>query len=194
MPKPTVATRLGAASDCIIFRIFRWMIRTTRAIAFLLKDDFQRIRFDNQNKAGAEHSGEDDSHGNEQEEVAASADRFDVDAYQKGFNDGLEKGTVEGERTGFACASKKLEPVLESFRDALLQLKNLRAGTLRQIEKEVVELAIAIARKVVCREIEMDREVVLYVAREALSRIDEPGKIKIKMSPQDFEFINAAKL
>jgi flagellar biosynthesis/type III secretory pathway protein FliH len=157
-----------------------------------LKENFQRIRFDNQNRDFAEPSDQDDSHGREQEEVAASADRFDVDAYQKGFNDGLDKGTVEGERRGFECASKNLEPLLDSFRIALLQLKNLRAGTLGQIEKEVVELAIAIARKVVCREIEMDREIVLYVAREALSRIDEPGKITIKMSPQDFEFINAA--
>lgn len=156
-----------------------------------LKDNFQRTRFDNQNIDCDNHSGEYENYGTEQARDAAPDDKFDIDAYQKGFNDGLEKGSVDGERKGFERASKKLAPLLDSLRDALLQLKNLRAGTFRQIEEDVVELAIAIARKVVCREIEMDREVVMHVARQALSRIDDPGKIKIKMSPQDFEFINA---
>ena len=155
-----------------------------------LKDNFQRTRFDNQNTDCADYSSEYDNHGTEPAKGASSAGRFDVDAYQKGFNDGLEKGSLDGERTGFERATQKLAPLLDSLRDALLQLKNLRAETFCQLEKEVVELALAIARKVVCREIKTDREVVMYVAREALSKIDEPGKIKIKMSPQDLQFIN----
>lgn len=157
-----------------------------------LEGNFQRTRFGNPQPDCAAHSGAYDSQGLKPEKAPACADSFDVDAYQKGFGDGLEKGTVEGEKTGFERASKKLAPLLDSLRAALLELKNLRAATLRQSEKDMVELAMAIARKVVCREIQMDREVVMHVAREALSRIDDPGKIKIKMSPQDFEFIAAA--
>jgi flagellar assembly protein FliH len=155
-----------------------------------LKENFKRTRFDHQNTDCADDSPEYDSHGTKPSKSASSAGGFDIDGYQKGFNDGLEKGSVDGEKTGFERASKKLEPLLDSLRDALLQLKNIRTATFQHIEKDVVELALAIARKVVCREIEMDREVVLCVAREALARIEDPGQIRIKMSPEDLQFIN----
>jgi flagellar biosynthesis/type III secretory pathway protein FliH len=158
-----------------------------------LKDNFQRTRFDHHNPVCTDFSRDYGSHDAKQEKSAASAGRFDVDAYQKGFNDGLEKGCADGERAGFEQASKKQEPLWESLREALLQLKNLRGETYHNIEKEVVELALAIARKVVCREIEMDREVVVCVAREALARIEDPGKIKIKMNPHDLQFINETR-
>lgn len=156
-----------------------------------LRNSFQRTRFGNQTTDCEEFSRTYGDHDvKKTEESEASTDRFDVEAYQKGFNDGLEKGSEEGERLGFERASKKMEPLLDSLQEALLQLKNLRAETYHQIEIEVVELALAIARKVICREIKMDREVVLCVAREALARIEDPGKIKIKMSPEDLQFIN----
>ncbi len=158
-----------------------------------LKDDFQRTRFDNCNASGSDFSRDYGGHGTNPQKSAVSAGRFDVDAYQKGFNDGLEKGGADGERAGFERASKKQEPLLDSLREALLQLQNLRGETYHNIEKEVVKLALAIARKIVCREIEMDREVVVCVAREALARMEDPGKIKIKMNPQDIQFINETK-
>ncbi|UCD77012.1 MAG: hypothetical protein JSW26_16460 [Desulfobacterales bacterium] len=158
-----------------------------------LKDKFQRVRYDNHNTDGADLCRDDENHETRPEKSAKSGGRFDVDTYQKGFNDGLEKGAADGEKAGFERASKKLEPLLDSLRSALLQLKTIRAETYHHIEKEVVELALAIARKVVCREIETGREVVLGVAREALARIEDPGEIKIKMNPADLQFVNETK-
>ena len=57
-----------------------------------------------------------------------------------------------------------------------------------------MELALAIARQVICREIEMDKEVVVGVAREALAKVEDPAEIKIKMNPADLQFINDAKI
>ena len=128
-----------------------------------------------------------------QTEIHLPTIRFDVQAYQKGCNDGFEKGMKEGEKHGFELAAKKLEPLLDSLQQGLLQLKNLRQDTYQRIEKEVVELALAIARKVICREIEVDKEVVVCVAREALTQVKDPGNIKIKLNPSDLEFINQTK-
>ena len=57
----------------------------------------------------------------------------------------------------------------------------------------MVELALAIAQKVICREIATDKETVVCVAKEALAKVDDPGKIKIKMNPSDLQFINETK-
>jgi len=57
----------------------------------------------------------------------------------------------------------------------------------------VVELALAIAQKVICREISTDRETVVHVAKKALATVDDPGRIKIKLNPSDLQFINETK-
>lgn len=158
-----------------------------------LKEDFQRTRFANPNTDRSDCSPGNGGHSAKSEKRAASAGRFDVEEYQKGFNDGMEKGWADGENAGFERSAKKLEPLLDSLRQALGQLNNLRDETYHRIEKEVVELALAIARKVICREIEMDRKIVACVAREALAKVEDPGKIKIKMNPQDLQFINETK-
>ena len=157
-----------------------------------LKDEFHRVRY--AGESDCVDGGSDTDHpasrtGNR----SAAANKFDVQAYQDGFNNGVEKGVAEGEAAGFERATQKLEPLLESLQQAVLQLGNLRQLTHQSIEQEVVELALAIARKVICREIEVDKEVVVCVAREALSRVEDPGNIKIKMNPSDLQFINETK-
>ena len=157
-----------------------------------LEDKFQRVRYDHNGAACANISSAFD---NDAGRTAGgpSAAKHNAQAYQKGFGDGVEKGLADGEKAGFKSAAKKIEPVLKGFQEALQQLKNIRQETCQRIEQEVVDLALAIARKVICREVEMDREIVVCVAREALAKIEDPIKIKIKMNPSDLQFIEAAK-
>ena len=153
--------------------------RNTVRIYAPLEDKFQRIRYD-QNGADPPAEG-------------SSTDTREVQSYQKGYSDGVAKGLAEGQKAGFESAAKKNEPVLKSFQEALLQLQNLRQETYQRIEREVVDLALAIARKVICREVELNREVIVCVAREALAKIEDPGKIRIKMNPSDLQFLEEAK-
>lgn len=114
-------------------------------------------------------------------------------AYQRGFADGKKQGMIEGESKGFKRGEIKIEPLLKSLQEALMQLKNIREETYQCVEKEVVELALAIAKQVICREVKLDREIVVCVAREALAKVEDPGRIRIKMSPSDLQFINEIK-
>ena len=75
----------------------------------------------------------------------------------------------------------------------MIQLNGIRKETYLQIEKEVAELALAIAQKVICREVATDKETVVCVAKEALAKVDDPGNITIKMNPADLQFINETK-
>jgi len=154
------------------------------------EDTFQRVRYDHGDPHCLDFSSDHDNNQTQLNKNSTSAGRFGAQSYQEGFNEGLEKGISEGEKAGSERTAKKIEPVLDSLRQALLQLKNLRQDTYQRLEKEVVELALAIARKVICREIEVDKEVVVWVAREALAKIEDPGKITIKLNPSDLQFIN----
>jgi flagellar assembly protein FliH len=158
-----------------------------------LEDKFQRVRYDHGDPNCRGFPSDHDNNQTQLNKNSASAGRCDAQSYQEGFNEGLEKGLSEGETAGSERAAQKLEPVLDSLQQVLQQLKNLRQDTYQRLEKEVVDLALAIARKVICREIEVDKEVVVGVAREALAKIEDPGKITIKLNPSDLKFINETK-
>jgi flagellar assembly protein FliH len=115
------------------------------------------------------------------EDKAPSGDDIKETAFQKGF--------LEGKKVGFESGVKKADSVIDSLSQALAQLENIRQEIYQEIEKEVTQLALSIARKIVCHEVKTTQETVTCVARKALSRVDNPGKIKIKLNPGDLQFI-----
>ena len=117
----------------------------------------------------------------DRKDKAPSIDEIKETAFQKGF--------LEGKRVGFESGSKKADSVVDSLNQILGQLENIRQEIYREIEKEVAQLALSIARKIVCHEVKTTRETVTCVAREALSRVNNPAKIKIKLNPDDLQFI-----
>ena len=122
-----------------------------------------------------------------------STAQLNEQAYQRGLADGREKGMIDAENSWQALAEKKIEPLLISLQEILLQLNNIRKDTYREIEKEVVELALAIAKQVICQEISIDRDIVVCVAREALAKVEDPGSVKIMLSPSDLQFVKETR-
>jgi flagellar assembly protein FliH len=102
----------------------------------------------------------------------------------------FQKGFLEGKRVGFESGAKKAEQVIESLTLTLEQLNNIRCEIHQELEQEVTHLALSIAKKIVCHEIKTTRETIVCVAREALARADNPAKVKIKLNPDDLQFIN----
>ena len=115
------------------------------------------------------------------EEMQDKALAIEEQAYIKGF--------AKGERAGLEVGRKKMEPVLDNFCQALKELNRITESICQDAEKEVVDLALAIARKVVGLEVSTNRDVVIRVVREALKNVSDHGKIKIRLGPSDFKFI-----
>jgi len=154
------------------------------------EENFQRIQYDDIGSNRTDMASRPDDNGIcYVRKGSLSTAQLNEQAYQRGFADGRKKGVIEGENTWRALGEKKIEPLLISLQEVLLQLSSIRKETYQEIEKDVVELALAIARQVICQEIAIDREIVVCVAREALAKIEEPGRIKITMSPSDLKFI-----
>ena len=120
-----------------------------------------------------------------EEKKGPSIDQIKANAFQQGF--------TEGEKVGFEAGIKRVDPLINSFNQGLEQLKNIRREIHQKIEKEVAQLALSIAKKIVCHEVKTTEETVVCVAREALSRVENPGKIKVKLNPADLQFIQDTK-
>ncbi len=114
-------------------------------------------------------------------EQGSAIDEIKESAFQKGF--------LEGKKVGFESGTNKAQPAIESLQRTLEQLQNIRAEIHQELETEVTHLALSIAKKIVCHEIKTTRETVACVAREALAQVDNPGKIKIKLNPEDLQLI-----
>jgi flagellar assembly protein FliH len=82
------------------------------------------------------------------------------------------------------------------FADLRLQLANTIAevGSLApemaaNIEHELVELAIQIAKKVVAREVTIDREIALTLVKVSLAKLHNRSVAEIHLNPEDYSFV-----
>jgi len=108
---------------------------------------------------------------------------------KKAFEEGFDKG----KQAGVESEAKKIETILSDFRQALLDLEKVKKKNYLNAEKETVNLSLSIARKIVCHEVSINKEVVLNVIKQAFKKVVDHEKIKIKISPSDFKFIEQSE-
>ncbi|MGH9628022.1 MAG: FliH/SctL family protein [Bryobacteraceae bacterium] len=102
---------------------------------------------------------------------------------QKGVRQAHENGFREGERAGREKASAELQPSLERLGRSLLELASLRSRIRRETEADLVTLAIAIAKRVLHREISVDPEAIQGVVKAALQKMQARDVNRIRVHP-----------
>jgi flagellar assembly protein FliH len=101
------------------------------------------------------------------------------------------KGYAQGERAGAEAAERRGEATLRRLAQTIEELGNLRAELLQKTERQVVELSLAIAARVLRREVTIDRELLIAMARVALDRLGENTSATIRLNPEDYAVIGA---
>lgn len=110
-------------------------------------------------------------------------------AYCRGYGDGERKGHELGEQAGLESAMQKLESLLTGGHKLIGELGELHRQTCRDVEADLVQLALAVARKIVGRDVSLGPEAVTRIIREALGQVEHAGKITIKLNPADLELL-----
>jgi flagellar assembly protein FliH len=101
------------------------------------------------------------------------------------------KGYAQGERAGAEAAAHRGEAALRRLAQTLDELAGLRGELLQKTERQVVELAMAIAGRVLRRELSIDRELLIAMAHVALERLGENTSATIRLNPEDYAAIGA---
>jgi flagellar assembly protein FliH len=114
-------------------------------------------------------------------------------AYCRGFGDGERKGHELGAQAGLESAMQKLEPLLTGGHKLIGELGELHRQICRDVEVDLVQLALAVARKIVGRDVSLGPEAVSRIIRQALSRVEHAGRINIKLNPADLELLTEIK-
>jgi flagellar assembly protein FliH len=106
---------------------------------------------------------------------------------QKALRAGMEKGRVAGEQE----AAARLNAVIERFAATVSDLAARRRRMRREAESDVVKLSIAIARRVLHRELNADPEAMLGLVKAALDKLDGREVDRIRVHPADAEAVRA---
>jgi flagellar assembly protein FliH len=102
------------------------------------------------------------------------------------------KGLEEGKKEGCKSEKKVFESALNHFHQAISKFDTLKKQVYQTAERETVELALAIARKIVLYEVSVQKELILRVVKEAIQKVADHDKIKIRINPSDSPIIKNA--
>lgn len=104
-------------------------------------------------------------------------ERIEQEAYEKAF--------VLGERAGREMGEASVAPLVEKLSAALAELSRLHAAVLKESEGELIELAFAVARAVIGREVSIDPAILLESVRKSLLMIGDGGRLILRVNPAD---------
>jgi flagellar assembly protein FliH len=101
-----------------------------------------------------------------------------------------QRAREEGLAEGLAEARARVEPALEAVAEAERQIRGREEHFLRAAERSAVELALAIAEKIVGAAVSARPEVVLEVVAGALLRTAARHRLVIEVNPEDLELVS----
>jgi flagellar assembly protein FliH len=104
------------------------------------------------------------------------------------------KGFAQGERAGAEAAGQRGEAMLHHLAQTLDELTNVRAEMIRQTERQMVQLALAIARRILHREVSLDPDLLMAMARVALERLGDTARVTVRLHPDDYAAAGASRV
>jgi flagellar assembly protein FliH len=94
---------------------------------------------------------------------------------------GYAKGQLAAERE----SSRQLEMLTARLAATIEEIGALRPAAMRRAERELVQLALSMAARIVRREIDIDPDLLLVIARVAVDRLGERAAAVVHLHPAD---------
>ena len=99
------------------------------------------------------------------------------------------QGVAAGEAAAQQQAQQKLEPAVAALNNVLAELASLRKRVRAEAEDDAVKLSIAIARRLLYRELSTDPEAILGLVKAAFGKLNARETHRLRVSPGDVAVI-----
>ncbi len=103
---------------------------------------------------------------------------------EKSSQEALQKGLRQGEAEGRKQALAQLDGELQRLARAVTEMAGLRHAIRREAEEELVRLALAIARRILHRELTVDPEALTGLVKAALGKIEMRDTHRVRTHPE----------
>ncbi len=110
-------------------------------------------------------------------EISALKKTVEGEAWQKGYEDGLN------------AAQSEYAALLQEAESIKIQAGQDYEKILESIENDTVEVILEIARKVICTEISINKEDILYLIKQAFEKCSNKEGIVLRVSQDDYSFV-----
>src|SRR5690606_35238768 len=100
---------------------------------------------------------------------------------EQAFQEGYSKGFTEGEKQGVT----QVEPVMERLAQSIESLAVYKPSLRREVQEDVVQLAVEVARRILHREMSIDPEALSGLVSVAFSRVDAREVHHVLAHPKD---------
>jgi flagellar assembly protein FliH len=104
---------------------------------------------------------------------------------------GYERGLAEGRNLGRQEANEQQKPVVERMLRAITDMATLRPRLRMESEAGLVRLSVAIAHRVLKRELHLDPLAMEGIVKAALSRVGSAEVFKVRLHPRQAEAVRA---
>jgi flagellar assembly protein FliH len=110
---------------------------------------------------------------------AENLKKSEAEGFDKGFAAGFEQG-IKGGQAEMAGRLKRLDSLIS-------ELEGVKEKNIQDVLPEIVDLSLEIARKIIHKKIEQDRDIIVSVVREAVRKIGREEKMVIRVNPSDYD-------
>ena len=112
-------------------------------------------------------------------DVSAAQDLYQDEARKESY----QRGFSEGRTVGHEQASAELQPVMDRLSRSLADLASVRSRVRKTAESDLLKLAIAIARRVLHRELTLDPSSIEGLIRVALEKLESRELCRVRVHP-----------
>jgi flagellar assembly protein FliH len=106
----------------------------------------------------------------------------------------FETGYAKGQKVAELEAVRQIEATTRQLAGTIQEIAALRVGVMRRAERELVHLAVAMAERIVRREIHIDPDLLLVIARVAIDRLGERAVAVVHLNPADHALVSKTAL
>jgi len=115
------------------------------------------------------------------------------EAYQRGLKDGNAAGEASGKAIAEAKAEHRLQEIESSTRSRLDAVERALDQVFLDWESRILELSLAIARRIVGQACEVPGEAAVHVSRMALRKLGSEARVVVRCHPADVTVLEREK-
>ena len=112
---------------------------------------------------------------------------------QAGYEAGYQDGLIQGQQAGRAEMEQSIAEAVATTRRMLDASQQESEAMIFAAERQIVDIALAVARKIIAYEIAENPMVVLPLVKAALQKVSDQEEVVIRVSVDDFDSVLMAK-
>jgi len=106
-------------------------------------------------------------------------------AYNTGYSEGIHEGRTR--------EKQELSLSLASVEKLITTLKTLKTELMERFESDILSLSMAIAEKVIHKEVSINRDVIVAVLKDTIRHIKDKEGLRIRLNPDDYNYMTEIK-